>query len=569
MTGSAEVTSGSGSSSGADETTSSRDETSTGGDDSTGSTGTASFCGDGIVDDGEACDDAGESAECNADCTVSACGDGVPNASAGEACDGGGESVECNVDCTEAVCGDSLVNATAGEVCDDGATEDGDGCSSNCQSDETCGNLYLDTFLGETCDDGNDDPEDGCDACQAQPMQVCAGGLPVDILDDATVESTLEIPFPYVATDVDVVVELSHGQLSDLAIGVDRDGKNVALADMLSTEAGLGTPCTGQDMTVAFDDDADAAVQTACDVSQTPAIDGRYRPVAELSGLAGEDIGGSWTLSVTDGAAENAGTLDTWCVNLNGFGVAEPRLYWAVTADSVWSVSPDGSDPLQVVNDATSGFVVAVNRETGHVYYDRTSTTITRVDADGSNPVDVVTNANAPFGLAVDPEAGFLFRSDFNADQVVRTDLDGGNALTVGNALSPSGMAVDPVAQRVYFITYNNTQLYRVNYDGTGQEVIVPNLGGQGVGVAVDPAAGLVYYSTRANDLFVAELDGSNPAVFLTGQTVVQGLTIDPEADRIYWAAPFASMIRSAALSDGGDVTDVTSCNGNCWGLGR
>jgi hypothetical protein len=44
-------------------------------------------CGDGVVDPGEDCDDKGESATCNADCTKSMCGDGILNTTAGEACD--------------------------------------------------------------------------------------------------------------------------------------------------------------------------------------------------------------------------------------------------------------------------------------------------------------------------------------------------------------------------------------------------------------------------------------------------------------------------------------------------
>jgi len=40
------------------------------------------------------------------------------------------------------------------EVCDDGNTVSGDGCSSDCRSNETCGNSVVDVIKGEVCDDG-------------------------------------------------------------------------------------------------------------------------------------------------------------------------------------------------------------------------------------------------------------------------------------------------------------------------------------------------------------------------------------------------------------------------------
>jgi hypothetical protein len=47
-----------------------------------------------------------------------------------EACDTGGASATCNADCSLSRCGDGIVNAAAGEVCDDGAT--GQYCNSTC-----------------------------------------------------------------------------------------------------------------------------------------------------------------------------------------------------------------------------------------------------------------------------------------------------------------------------------------------------------------------------------------------------------------------------------------------------
>ncbi|MCA9709291.1 MAG: hypothetical protein KDK70_25840, partial [Myxococcales bacterium] len=88
-------------------------------------------CGNGVIESGEACDDAGESAACDADCTLASCGDGTLNATAGETCDDMGESATCDDDCTAVMCGDGVLNTTAAEACDDG------GESATCNADCT------------------------------------------------------------------------------------------------------------------------------------------------------------------------------------------------------------------------------------------------------------------------------------------------------------------------------------------------------------------------------------------------------------------------------------------------
>ncbi len=61
-------------------------------------------CGNGVVDPGEACDDGGQSATCDADCSLAVCGDGVVNTAAGEKCDHGGNGTSCAPDCSATVC---------------------------------------------------------------------------------------------------------------------------------------------------------------------------------------------------------------------------------------------------------------------------------------------------------------------------------------------------------------------------------------------------------------------------------------------------------------------------------
>jgi cysteine-rich repeat protein len=88
---------------------------------------------------GEQCDDANANAndDCTNACLAPVCGDStVWNQGTGsEACDEGGETATCNADCSVPLCSNGVVELNAGEQCDDGGLEPGDGCSAACQSE--------------------------------------------------------------------------------------------------------------------------------------------------------------------------------------------------------------------------------------------------------------------------------------------------------------------------------------------------------------------------------------------------------------------------------------------------
>ncbi len=121
--------------------------------------GVQHVCGDGVVNPGsEQCDDAGESAACNTDCTFAVCGDAKLNPSAGEACDDGGQSAACDTDCTVPACGDAVTNVAAGEECDDAG--ESPTCDADCTG-VTCGDGTTNNSAGEQCDAGGE--TFGCD----------------------------------------------------------------------------------------------------------------------------------------------------------------------------------------------------------------------------------------------------------------------------------------------------------------------------------------------------------------------------------------------------------------------
>jgi cysteine-rich repeat protein len=134
-------------------------------------------CGNGKLDVGEQCDDGNPSStdSCIA-CKFAVCGDGFVQVGV-EACDTKGMSASCNADCTIPRCGDGIVNAFRGEQCDilgnggigpDGGLLGGEsaGCDQDCTA-AYCGDGVTNTTRREVCDDGNTSDSDAClSTCQ-------------------------------------------------------------------------------------------------------------------------------------------------------------------------------------------------------------------------------------------------------------------------------------------------------------------------------------------------------------------------------------------------------------------
>jgi len=132
---------------------------------------------------------------------------------------------------------------------------------------------------------------------------VSSTDVPKSILDYTTTTSTLLVSGAGGLTDVNVTLNIMHTWDSDLDVYLTSPSGTVV---ELFTDVGS----SGDNfVNTTFDDEAATSI-----VAGTAPFTGSYRPEGLLAGFDGEDPNGTWTLSVTDDAGGDQGTLNSWSI---------------------------------------------------------------------------------------------------------------------------------------------------------------------------------------------------------------------------------------------------------------
>ncbi len=134
---------------------------------------------------------------------------------------------------------------------------------------------------------------------------VASTNVPVPIPDLGTIISTITIPTGGTISDLNVKnLDVTHTWIDDLIIELTSPGG--------ITVRLMNRPCAGEDnILINFDDQA-ATATFPC----PPTNNGTYIPFAALSAFIGQEVSGTWTLRISDNAAQDIGTLNHWSLDI-------------------------------------------------------------------------------------------------------------------------------------------------------------------------------------------------------------------------------------------------------------
>lgn len=154
----------------------------------------------------------------------------------------------------------------------------------------------------------------------AQVQQFCnTTGFAIPDNSPAGASSDITVPAGGTIVDIDVTVDATHTWVGDLIFTVQHvdTGTTVTVIDRPGY-TGSGFGCANDNANCDLDDaGTDGPVEAQCNATP-PALFGNPTPNNALSAFNGEAPGGTWRLTVSDNAGGDTGTLNSWCVQIDG-----------------------------------------------------------------------------------------------------------------------------------------------------------------------------------------------------------------------------------------------------------
>lgn len=222
----------------------------------------------------------------------------------------------------------------------------------------------------------------------------------------------------------------------------------------------------------------------------------------------------------------------------------------------------DGSGTVANVLDMTgmTGVGMAYDEVNEKVYFSDFEVIpegkIWRMNTDGSELEALVTDIHDPYAIALDVPGGKMYWVDEDGN-VSRANLDGSSPeIGIVNIEGGQMRAIDLDVEnnKMYFYEVFNEDLYVADLDGSNVSVIVPGV--YGYAILVDTENDKIYFDDQNSaTLSRANLDGSGMETINDNGTRIYGMDIDYEEGKIYWSGRDSGEISRANLD--GSNTEV------------
>ncbi|HNT18755.1 MAG TPA: proprotein convertase P-domain-containing protein, partial [Acidobacteriota bacterium] len=340
--------------------------------------------------------------------------------------------------------------------------------------------------------------------------------VPKAIPDSTTVTSTVAVTDNKVIQDVNVIIgSLTHTYDGDVEMRILSPGSTTVL--LVDNRGSSGDNFTN----TVFDDEASGSITAG-----TAPFTGSFRPEGTLSSFDGQNALGTWTLSVTDTASGDAGTLNAWSINFTypaqscGASLEYQSNSFTEACNGTGSGGGNGYiDPgedvtvqLTLHNNGTSG----VTGVTGTLSTSTTGVTVTDATASFPNIAADGTGGSISnhFSFRVDGTVACGTVLDFTIHMVSNEgSWDDDFSLTVGHQVAGGNMAL--WSESYDGTTFPPTGWAQVDVSGTAGNWARSTATVHPSGSPTHSGAGLAYFNSWTAS------SGSTTRLYQTGSTAI------------------------------------------------
>ena len=173
-----------------------------------------------------------------------------------------------------------------------------------------------------------------------------AGGAIPDNDPVVGFSSTINVPDSFTIGDVDFGIDVAHTWTGDLIVTLEHGGVTATMVDRAGVPAisTFGCPEDNWAGVVIDDEGAGGAMEDQCleNLTSPP----NYTPASALSAFDGMDAAGDWTMTITDNAAADTGSVNSWSLSISGAGdpICPPAECFLVIGDDAGAGSFVGVD---------------------------------------------------------------------------------------------------------------------------------------------------------------------------------------------------------------------------------